>query len=183
MKQRTKLITTAAIAVSLIVIFGALPYVFFVPVLMICICFGWGMTLIGSAAFGVVSLCYAFMGGSVVSVAFVEAPWIPILPRIIAGLGAHGVYVLAAKFIHRESKAGRYLPAALSAAAGSVLNTALVVLCLLFFVPDAALEGITIYVYVPVMLINGAIELAVNLLVVPPVSLTVKKALYYSRKG
>ena len=62
-----------------------------------------------------------------------------------------------------------------SAAVGSLLNTALVVGAFVLCVPAIDFGGITMIAYVPTMLVSGAIELACMAALVPPVVLTLER--------
>lgn len=172
MKNHVKLITVGAVTLALTAVLGLLPYVFLVPLLFTCVTRDWKMSLLESLFFGVISLLYSFMGGGVVAVTFVQNPWIPIVPRVLAGMGCHGVYVLLHKACARkEGKAAIVLPVTVACAAGSILNTGLVVPCLLWRAGD---------LFLPVAvetLISAAIELAVAIAVAPPLAITVGKAL------
>lgn len=179
--HKSKTVVLCAVILALMAVMGALPYVFLLPLLFVCVWSNWKMSLAASLMFGVVSLCYAFMGSSIVSVAFVSAPWIPIVPRLFVGLGAHFAYKGADKLIRGGGKLRQSLPYAVAGAAGSLLNTGLIIACLVLFTPDVVAGGTVMYVYAPYLLISGAIELAVNALLLPPIAVTVKKAL--SRGG
>lgn len=175
MNRRAKTVTLCAVFVALTAVFGAIPYVFLLPLLLVAAIGDFKTSLIVSLFFGVISLLYSFAGGSIVAVAFIAQPWIPIVPRLFVGPAAHGVYVLTDRLIKKEGRAKRILPALFSAIAGSLTNTALVVLCLVLTVPSLELAGVTILVYVPVMLVSGAIELAVNVIALPPVVAVMNK--------
>lgn len=175
--RKSKALALYAITLALMIVFGMLPYVFLLPLLFMCVTADWKASAICGLMFGVISLCYSFAGGSLVAVAFIEAPWIPIVPRIVVGIGAHFAYVGASKLFRGGGKFKQSLPYAIAGAAGSLLNTGLIVTCLVLFTPDVALEGVVMYAYAPYLLISGAIELAVNVLVLPPVAMTVEKAI------
>lgn len=175
MQRRSKSIALCAVFVALTAVFGAMPYVFLLPVLLAAVTTDFKTATIVSVFFGVISLLYSLMGGSVVAVAFVANPWIPIVGRILVGPAARGVYVLMRKAIKSEGKAKTVVPAALGAAAGSLTNTAIVVTLLAIFAPNAGLEEVTVLVYVPTMLISGVIELVASILLVPPIALALSK--------
>lgn len=179
MKSNVKVITVGAVTLALTVVLGALPYVFLVPLLFTCVTRDWKLTLFESLCFGVISLLYSlFMPATPVAATFVANPWIPIVPRLLAGLGCHGVYVAVKRCFKKQSKASIVVPVIVACAVGSVLNTALVVPCLMW-------RGGNIFgsfdttraVLLTETLISGVIELAVAVVVVPPVAITVGKAL------
>lgn len=180
MKTNVKLITVTAVTFALTVVLGWMPYVFFVPLLFTCVTRNWKMALVESLFFGVLSLVYAYaMPVSFVAMAFIKNPWIPIVPRLLAGMGCHGVYVLLRRaFAGKESRAATVVPVVIACAVGTVLNTALVVPCLIW--RGGTLFGtyeLTAALLVGQTLISGAIELAVAVVVVPPLAVTVGRAL------
>ena len=171
MKINAKAIAVAAVTFALTVVLGALPYVFFIPLLFTCVTRGWRMTVAQSLFFGVLSLAYAFVMPTPVATVFTKNPWIPIVPRLLAGLGAHGVYVLLRKVMKGDGKAAVTVPVIAACAVGSLLNTALVVPCLIW--RDSSL-------IVPVLgqtFVSAAIELGIAVAVVPPLAVTVGRAL------
>lgn len=176
MTNKSKVIALCAITLTLIIVLGALPFVFLVPVLYTACSRKWGMSIIASTFYGVVSLCYAFMGSSFVSLAFIQAPYIAIVPRIFVGIIAHGSFVLSQKFFKGESRLQKILPISIATSLGSIANTALVILGMIIFLPEATFGGITLFVYIPTMLIFGVIELIVTNIIVPPLVIAVNKA-------
>lgn len=175
MQSRSKSIALCAVFVALTIVFGAIPYVFLLPVLVSAVTTDFKTTATVSVFFGVISLLYSLMGGSVVAVAFVANPWIPIVGRIFIGPAARGVWVLTGKLFKEDGRAKKIVPAIFGAATGSLLNTALIVGLLVLFAPNAGLEEVTVLIYVPTMLISGAIELAVSVIAVPPIAYALSK--------
>lgn len=181
MQRRAKAVTLCAVLLALTVVLGALPYVFLLPLLVACVFTDWKTSVVTSLFFGVISLLYAFMGASLVSLAFVAQPWIPIACRLVVGLLARGAFVATDKCIKKEGRLKRVLPVSVAASVGSIANTGLIVACLALSVPNLELAGVTILVYIPVMLISGVIELIVNNLALVPLTLALNKI--YNRKG
>lgn len=179
MKNNVKLITVSAVTFALTAVLGLLPYVFFVPLLFTCVTRDWKMTVLESLFFGILSYCYSFMSPSFVAVTFIANPWIPIVPRLIAGLGCHGVYVgLKKAFGNSDSKAALIVPVVAACAVGSILNTAIVVPCLIWRGGSAfGTYELTAALLLTQTLISGAIELAVSVTVVPSLAITVGRAL------
>lgn len=175
--SKSRVIVLYAVTFALMIVFGMLPYVFLLPLLFVCVTSDWKVSTVSGLAFGVISLCYSFAGGSIVAVAFMQAPWIPIVPRVLVGVGTHFVYLGLSKVFREDSKFKRSLPYAIAGAVGSLLNTGLVIGCLVLFTPNATFGDTVMYVYAPYLLISGAIELAVNTLLLPPIAMTVKLAL------
>lgn len=176
MKIQTRRITLAATLTALCAVTGFLPYVFFLPVAVAATSLSVGMAAFVGLAFGCVSLAYSFvMPVSLVSMAFVQAPYIAIVPRILAALGSFGMCALLTKLAKPEKRAARFAVISASAATGSLLNTALVVGLLVLVMPSMELGGVTMIAYVPTMLISGAIECVAMAVLVPPITLTLKK--------
>ncbi len=177
MNTKSKTVAVCAVLTALTAVMGAIPFVFLIPLLFACVTQNVKISAFMGLVFGVISFVYSLMGGSVVAAAFVQAPWIAIVPRIAVGFIAHGVFVLCKKLIREKGKVSRVLPYSVSAAVGSLSNTVLVVALLMIFMRDTALGDITVYLYLPTMLINGAIEFAVCTALVPTLALSVGKAL------
>ncbi len=176
MKINTRAITLAATLAALCAVTGFIPYVFFLPVVVAAATLSVGMVAFVGLAFGCISLAYSFvMPVSLVSASFVQAPYIAIVPRILAALGAFGVYRLIVKLAKPERRGAKFAAVSASAAAGSILNTALVVGMLVLVMPNMELGGITMLAYVPSMLISGAIECACMAVLAPPIALTLDK--------
>lgn len=181
MKINTRSITLAATLTALCAVTGALPYVFFLPVAVAASTLSVGMVAFVGLAFGCISLAYSFaMPMSLVSTAFMQAPYIAILPRIAAALVAFGVYKLMCRLLKtdvdgKHVRARRVTASAFSAAFGSLTNTAIVVTMLVLIMPNTELGGITMIMYVPNMLISGAIECACMAILTPPIALTLNK--------
>ena len=177
MNTKSKTVAVCAVLVALTAALGAIPFVFLIPLLFACVTQNVKISAFMGLVFGVVSFLYSLMGGSVVAAAFVQAPWIAIVPRIAVGFIAHGTYVLCKKLIKDKGKVSRVLPYSISAGVGSLSNTVLVVALLMIFMRDTTLGDITVYLYLPTMLINGAIEFVVCVALVPTLALSVGKAL------
>lgn len=176
MKINTRSVTLAATLAALCFVTGLLPYVFFLPVTVAAATVSAGVVAFVGLAFGAVSIIYSFvMPASFVAAAFVQAPYIAILPRIAAALGAFGVYKLLQKLFSPQKRVGRFACIAGSAATGSLLNTALVVGLMILALPGYAAEGVTLYVAVPSMLISGAIECVCMAAITPPIVMTLEK--------
>lgn len=181
MKTNVRLITVSAVTVALTAVLGLLPYVFLVPLLFTCVTRDWKMSVIEGAFFGILSYVYAFISPSVVAAVFIANPWIPIAPRILTAIGCHGVYAGLKKVCKKNGKASVTVPVVVACALGSMLNTALVVPCLIWR------GGALFWAILAETMISAAIELAVALFIVPPVAITVGKALrlkgYICRKS
>lgn len=183
MKINTRSITLAATLTALCFVTGLLPYVFFLPVMVAATTLSVGMAAFVGLAFGLVSVAYSFiMPGSLVATAFIQAPYIAIFPRILAALGAFGAYRLVIYLAKPQKKPARFASAALAAAIGSLLNTAIVVSMFVLIMPDLSVGGITMTVYVVDMLISGTIECVCMAAITPPISLTLDKVVLKGKR-
>lgn len=179
MKIQARAVTTASVLTALCAVTGLLPYVFFLPVTVAVTSLSIGAATFVGFAFGCVSVLYSYlMPTSIVSAAFVTAPYIAILARVLAALIGALTNKLLKKFI-------RNLPlrAGVVGAVTSLLNSAFVVGAFMLIMPQFAFGGLTVTAYVSVMLISGAIELVAMALLTPAVTVAVDKAvLSRSRK-
>ncbi|MBD5132033.1 MAG: hypothetical protein HDT28_05525 [Clostridiales bacterium] len=176
MKISTRSITLAATLTALCAVTGIIPYVFFLPVMVAATTLSVGMAAFVGLAFGAISIAYSFiMPTTLVAAAFIQAPYIAIVPRILAALGAFGIYKLLSHFFKPQKKPARVATVAGAAAVGSILNTALVVGMFMLVMPSFDFGGVTLIVAVPQLLISGAIECACMAILTPPVTLTLDK--------
>ncbi len=177
MTNRARIICISAVTLALTIVLGFVPFVFLLPVLFTCATRDFKMSVFTALLFGVVSYLYAFMGVTPVAVAFVTYPYIPIVPRVIVGVLAHLAYVVSRKLIKGNSKLSKIVPLVITALVGSLANTGLVTACLMLFAKTAYYGSVTVPMYLTTMLINGAIELAVTCVILPPLTITVGGAL------
>ncbi len=171
MKTNVKLITVSAVTFALTAVLGLLPFVFLLPLLFTCVTRDWKLSLIEGLFFGVLSYAYSFINptGAGVGAIFIENPWIPIVPRVLVGLGCHGVYAGLKKVC--KGKASVVVPVTVACAVGSLLNTALVVPCLLWRAKS---------LFIPILaqtMLSAVIELVVSVTVAPTLAITVGRAL------
>ncbi len=177
MKISTRSITLAATLAALCAVTGFLPFVFFLPVMVAATTLTVGMTAFVGLAFGCISIAYCYISPtpSFAALGFMQAPYIAIFPRILAALGAFGAYKLIEHLAKPKKKVGQVAAVSISAAIGSLLNTALVVTMFVLILPNLSLGGTTMLVAVPEMLISGAIECACMAAIVPPISVTLNR--------
>lgn len=182
MKINTRSVTLAATLAALCCITGFLPYVFFLPVMVAATTLSVGMVAFVGLAFGVISIAYSFlMPTSLVALAFIQAPYIAIFPRILSALGAFGAYVFITRVCKPTKKSGKFAAVSISAAIGSLLNTGLVVTLFVLIMPNVESGGITMLAYVPSMLISGTIECICMAAITPPISLTLDRVVLKRR--
>ena len=177
MKISTRSITLAATLTAMCFVTGLLPYVFFLPVTVAATTLSVGLAAFVGFAFGAVSVAYSFLipTGSFVGVAFMQAPYVAIIPRVIAALGAFGAYKLIEHIAKPQKRAAKFAAVSASATTGSLLNTALVVSMFVLILPNLTAGGATLVVAVPQMLISGAIECVCMAAITPPITLTLNK--------
>ena len=177
MKISTRSITLAATLTAMCFVTGLLPYVFFLPVTVAATTLSVGIAAFVGFAFGAVSVAYSFLipTGSFVGVAFMQAPYVAIIPRVIAALGAFGAYKLIEHIAKPQKRAAKFAAVSASATIGSLLNTALVVSMFVLILPNLTAGGATLVVAVPQMLISGAIECVCMAAITPPITLTLNK--------
>ena len=177
MKISTRSITLAATLTAMCFVTGLLPYVFFLPVTVAATTLSVGIAAFVGFAFGAVSVAYSFLipTGSFVGVAFMQAPYVAIIPRVLAALGAFGAYKLIEHIAKPQKRAATFAAVSASATIGSLLNTALVVSMFVLILPNLTAGGATLAVAVPQMLISGAIECVCMAAITPPITLTLNK--------
>lgn len=177
MKIDTRSITLAATLTAMCFVTGLLPYVFFLPVTVAATTLSVGITAFVGLAFGAVSIGYSFLmpTGGVAAAAFIQAPYIAVIPRVVAALGAFGAYKLICRLAKPSRRAGKFASVSVASAVGSLLNTALVVGLFVLVMPDLPVGNVTMILAVPQMLLNGAIECVCMATVTPPIALTLNK--------
>lgn len=178
MKIQTRSITLAATMVALCLVTYMIPGVFFIPVTVAATTLSFWLAAFVGLAFGAVSVMYSFLFPTGLAAAgFVQAPYIALLPRILAALGAFGMYKLLMHCVKPQKRIARAAVVSAAAATASLLNTALVVGMFVLVMPGvygtaAAVE----------LIISGAIELACMAVLTPPVTLTLEKTVLRDRK-
>ena len=179
MKNHVKTITVCAVTFALTAVLGLLPYVFLIPLLFTCVTRDYKLSIAEGLFFGLLSLAYSFISPAPtpVALAFMSHPWIPVVPRVLVALGCHFSYVgLRHAFRKKQGKSAVVIPVTLSCAIGSILNTALVVACLMM-VKAYEFGELMPLVFIAEVAVSGAIELGVSILVAAPLSCTVGRAL------
>ena len=177
MNISTRSITLAATLTALCAVTGLLPYVFFLPVMVAATTLSVGITAFVGAAFGAISIAYSFLRPTgIVAAAFIQAPYIAVLPRVAAALCALLAFKLIERTAKPQQKHAKFAAVAVSAAIGSLMNTALVVGLFVLILPNLEIGGVTILIAVPEMLISGTIECVCMAVLTPPISLTLNRA-------
>ena len=180
MKRKSISVTIALYAVftALFAAFLFLPYVFMLPLIIMVIFMDFKASVYISVAFGIISISYAFIVSGFVALAFRAYPLIAIIPRLFVGPAAYGVKILLKKLTgnSKNSFLREVLPHSITAAVAILTNTILVVGSFAVFALNFENEGVTMSIAMTEMLIAGAIELAIAIVVTPGIVLALKKA-------
>jgi len=179
--KKTLLIVLYAIILALTFVAFAPFFVvtFFVPLIAVCATFRFRTGIFAAVCAAAVSVIYtySFGGGHTVAAAFQMAPWVAIIPRLIAGAAAWWAGRGARKlFGGRKNRfVSKVLPVSVVATTASLLNTVLVVGSIILLVPQALNE--TPGAFVVSILGFAVIELIVNNVICPPLSLAIRRGL------
>ncbi len=105
-------------------------------------------------------------------------PLVSLVPRILVGVVAWAVFKGLTK-----TKMPKYLAAVITAIAGTLTNTVLVISMLAVFTPDTdSFLAVLKNIILTVASLNGGIELVLGIIVIPPMMLAVRKALEKSKR-
>ena len=137
-----------------------------------CVFANWKTGLAGGIIMGVCSLVVAAIIGN----PYFILPYISVLPRILAGIGAWGAAKLLSLITARSSKKflSETLPAAFGGGVGVALNTFLV-LTMLALTTDAY-GGSFVKAMAAVMVTNTLFELLAGVLLVPVIVTALRKS-------
>ncbi|HEY8444082.1 MAG TPA: hypothetical protein VIL24_04730 [Clostridia bacterium] len=159
-----------------------LPYVFLIPLIIMVICMDFKASVYISAAFGIISILYAFFmpmfSASFVALAFRKYPLIAIIPRLFVGPAAYGAKILLKKLTKNSSNffLREVLPYSVVGAVATLTNTVLVVGSFAVFAMDFSALDVTMPLAIGEMIIAGSIELAIAVAITPAIILALKKA-------
>lgn len=179
MKSATRSVTIVAALVALCAVTGLFPFVFFLPVIVAATTLSVGIAAFVGFAFGCISIVYSFIlpVPSFAALGFMRAPYIAVVPRIFAAVGAYFVHYVIVRAFAPETRRGKFAAIAAAAATGSLLNTALVVSLFVTTLPTLELGGITMLVAAPEMLVSGCAECVCVAALAPPIVLAIERAL------
>jgi uncharacterized membrane protein len=183
-EERIRKIVTGGVLSALLIVLGAtglgfipLPLgaitVLQVPVIIAAILEGPIVGICTGLLFGVFSIIQAaIIGVTPVDLAFLQYPWIAIVPRILIGPAAWLVYsVISGRLFRSDAELGFARETAATAAAaiaGSLVNTVLVLSSFAFFLPDL----VSWQVVLGLASLNGTVEAgfsaAISLAVILP---------------
>jgi uncharacterized membrane protein len=180
MKLRPKDIAVAAVAVALMFALAWLPVAaFLIPVFFVSCLYKPVHGLIIGVFAGLVCLTFALIavaGSGVTGVQILIVCIVWVVPRMLVGLFSSLAYQ-GAKKIKGKSKFMRYLPYILAVITGVATNTVLVITCLALLFPAMPIMGLAVGTYWWVFMLVGIGEALVCSLLIPPLCLTVGKAL------
>lgn len=178
MKIQTRTITLAATMVALCLATYMIPGVFFIPVTVAATTLSFWLAAFVGLAFGAVSIMYSFLfPAGLAAAGFVQAPYVALFPRILAAIGAFGVYKLLTHFLKPQKRVARAATIGTSAAVASFLNTALVVGMFVLVLPDIFGAAASTE-----LIISGAIEIACTAALTPPITLTLERTVLRTGK-
>lgn len=182
MKSVSRSVALCAVFLALMIVLGALPVVFLLPVLLVCTLFKFRAAALAGLAYGLVSLSYAFMGASPISIAFISYPWVAIVPRVVAACGASLVHILVTKlYVKKDGRASVLISAGAAAITGSLLNTVLVLGSIYLFYGSTE-AGKAVLLQTSIIMIYAIGEVAAQAILVPPLTLIMSKQLKRASK-
>lgn len=179
--------TTVALLVSLELVLGFTPLGFVaippvsittmhIPVIICSIILGPSAGAILGLTFGIISLISATTGASLSPIDLLFSPFASghpiyslimcIVPRVLLGIIPAYIY----KFLYSLIK-NRFFTIAISSAVATICHTLLVLGCLSIFFKALVIKQ----VFLTIISLNGCIEILVAVLIVPAVSLPVRK--------
>lgn len=184
MNRTTKTIALAGIMSALMIVLftletviGAMwitpPAVLSLSVLFVfCFSYDWKFGLLSGAVFGLSSLVIAFIVGNPLFI----IPTISVLPRVITGIAAYGIYSLAKTLCGKSNNAfvKESLPYSIGAFFGIILNTLFVLVALTLFAPTEYGNTFAGW-FKAVITLNFPIELVCAVILTPILSKAVKK--------
>lgn len=125
---------------------------------------------------GVTCLLYAFLNGTADAIIFLN-PLISVVPRVLVGL-ASGWYYRGFRRLLRRSKYGEVTAAGITGVLGTFTNTVLVLSAISLFGGAVTTLGATLTTIIQTAFaLNGVVEIALALIVVPAVSRPLLKLL------
>ena len=194
-KIKTRDIAIAAIFLSLILIFVLVPMptplgvsMAFVPLIAVILAAdvqGFGMGLFAGTAFGVASLCNAFLHPSLLSPIFYN-PLVSIVPRMIIPVTAYYSFKLMKKLLKKRSEdTSTYVASTVSSIVAVVTNTTLVLLMMAAFNFGKTFEGTVINAafFGGLLGVNFVFEVAICAFVAPIVTTGLRIALGLDKRA
>ena len=194
LKIKTRDIAIAAIFLSLILIFVLVPMptpvgvsMAFVPLIAVILAAdvqGLGMGLFAGTAFGIASLCNAFLHPSLLAPIFYN-PMVSIVPRMVIPVTAYFSFKLMKKLLKKRSEdTSTYIASTVSSVVAVVTNTSLVLSMMAAFNFGKTFESITINAafFGGLLGVNFVFEIAICAFVAPIVATGLRIALGLDRR-
>ena len=188
-KIKTRDIAIAAIFFSLILIFVLVPMptplgvsMAFVPLIAVILAAdvqGFGMGLFAGTAFGVASLCNAFLHPSLLAPIFYN-PLVSIVPRMVIPITAYFSFKLMKKLLKKRSEdTSTYIASTVSSVVAVITNTSLVLSMMAAFNFGKTFEGTVINAafFGGLLGVNFVFEIAICAFVAPIVTTGLRIAL------
>ena len=188
-KIKTRDIAIAAIFLSLILIFVLVPMptplgvsMAFVPLIAVILAAdvqGFGMGLFAGTAFGVASLCNAFLHPSLLAPIFYN-PLVSIVPRMVIPITAYFSFKLMKKLLKKRSEdTSTYIASTVSSVVAVITNTSLVLSMMAAFNFGKTFEGTVINAafFGGLLGVNFVFEIAICAFVAPIVTTGLRIAL------
>jgi len=174
-----------AVFSALTAVFYPIPFAFAIPLLVASILFDFSIAIILSALMGCISLLFSLIGGTPLSAAFVQYPYVAIVPRLLIGPAVRGVFLL----LQRLCRSGKNefvrttIPAAIAACIGSLVNTAGVLGFFALVAGDATVLGSAMPALLATWGVSGVIEAAICLVVCPVIVFACQKIIKRTSLG
>ena len=194
LKIKTRDIAIAAIFLSLILIFVLVPMptpigvsMAFVPLIAVILAAdvqGLGMGLFAGTAFGIASLCNAFLHPSLLAPIFYN-PMVSIVPRMVIPVTAYFSFKLMKKLLKKRSEdTSTYIASTVSSVVAVVTNTSLVLSMMAAFNFGKTFESTTINAafFGGLLGVNFVFEIAICAFVAPIVATGLRIALGLDRR-
>ncbi len=194
LKIKTRDIAIAAIFLSLILIFVLVPMptpvgvsMAFVPLIAVILAAdvqGLGMGLFAGTAFGIASLCNAFLHPSLLAPIFYN-PMVSIVPRMVIPVTAYFSFKLMKKLLKKRSEdTSTYIASTVSSVVAVVTNTSLVLSMMAAFNCGKTFESTTINAafFGGLLGVNFVFEIAICAFVAPIVATGLRIALGLDRR-
>ncbi len=193
-KIKTRDIAIAAIFLSLILIFVLVPMptplgvsMAFVPLIAVILAAdvqGFGMGLFAGTAFGVASLCNAFLHPSLLAPIFYN-PMVSIVPRMVIPVTAYFSFKLVKKLLKKRSEdTSTYIASTVSSVVAVVTNTSLVLSMMAAFNFGKTFESTTINAafFGGLLGVNFVFEIAICAFAAPIITTGLRIALGLDRR-
>lgn len=154
-------------------------FVFLIPMIAVCATFKFRTGIFAAACIAFVSFVYMWMSADPVALAFQNAPWIPIVPRLITGAAAWWAGAGARKLLGGRGNrfVSKVLPVNVVATVASLGNTVLVVGGLILLTNVAEVLEMSNAAFFVMIIPHAVIELVLTNIICPPLSMGIRRGL------